>query len=649
MGEADGAGRASSRDTYPAPGGQRFYDGTRHLNDPYLSDIQRMSILQDAADEEMQSGMAVPTPWYIVMPFYTWKSNWDLMVLGLVIVSSYMIPFDVAYRSDIDPKGCGGSFLDPECSFGMVVDSMEMVLLAVFVMDLCVSFFVSFQNDDGHWQISVRDTARHYMHTWLIIDLLAIIPFEQFATSDAAVLSMSKVLRLLRLGKLLKRSQNLVTSTRAVLSRFLRMLVFVLLLTHWFACLLRYVSPPLDQDVFFGEIAESWGMGGLYVFDLYSSLCVLLGESLVHDNPTDEQKVIAIFTMLVGAVVLAAVFGNVAMLVANYNISKTRLIEKMEQVNESMKSCRLPKDLQMQIRQYYAYSWTRHKAINAQSFFDDLSPGLRSKTTFYLYQDVLCSVPLFSKAPVAVLETLALAVRASVYMPNDVIIREGMYGEDMYIVGDGRVVVSSADGVMVAVLGRGAFFGEMALLSEDRRRANRVEAESICDVYCLHKRDLDHIFVLYPKLKGDMLREVAKRKHMNATMFEATVGAAHNVSQFASRLQRMRDTSNSSEDMCYSSFNKKKLCAFMRSKKAERQVSPQPACCLCDGEAADRIAEQACKMREEAAAAAQAAVLAREHAASEGFHDDDAVSSSEDVLERVKREHMRCFKGKSER
>ena len=37
-------------------------------------------------------------------------------------------------------------------------------------------------------------------------------------------------------------------------------------------------------------------------------------------------------TMLLGAVVLAAVFGNVAMLVANYNISKTRLIEKMEQV-----------------------------------------------------------------------------------------------------------------------------------------------------------------------------------------------------------------------------------------------------------------------------------------------------------------------------
>ena len=37
-----------------------------------------------------------------------------------------------------------------------------------------------------------------------------------------------------------------------------------------------------------------------------------------------------------------------------------------------MKSCRLPKELQSQIRQYYIYSWTRHKTINSQTFFDDL-------------------------------------------------------------------------------------------------------------------------------------------------------------------------------------------------------------------------------------------------------------------------------------
>ena len=94
-----------------------------------------------------------------------------------------------------------------------------------------------------------------------------------------------------------------------------------------------------------------------------------------------------------------------------------------------MKSCRLPKELQGAIRQYYLYSWARHKTINSQTFFDDLSPGLRSKTTFYLYQEVLCSVPLFSKAPVAVLETLALAVKvrfaSAHYFPVCVVQQQG--------------------------------------------------------------------------------------------------------------------------------------------------------------------------------------------------------------------------------
>jgi len=660
--------------------GGRSLEETRALCDDRLSVAKRMSIVAEAADEEVQSGKVVLIPWYIIMPFHKWKANWDLTILGLVLISGFLIPFDVAYRHEgLDPEGCASSFLDSHCSFGFFFDCIDLILLAIFVVDLNLSFFVSFQDEDGKWRTTLRETIRRYARTWLTIDLLAIIPFDQFASSEGAVLGMFKVLRLLRLGKLLKRSQNLVTSTRAVLYRFTRMLLSVLMLTHWFACLLRYVSPNLSDDPFYLEIRESRGTGGLYVIDLYASLCLLLGESLMHENVTDEQALVAMLTMLIGAVVLAAVFGNVAMLVTNYNISKTRLMEKMEQVNESMKSCRLPIELQIQIRQYYAYSWMRHKTINAQGFFDDLSPGLRSKTTFYLYQDVLCAVPLFSKAPVAVLETLALAVRASVYMPGDCIIREGMYGEEMFIVGDGRVVVSTPDGVMVAVLGRGAYFGEMALLSDDRRRANRVEAESICDVYTLPKRDLDHIFTLYPKLRTDMLEEVAKRKEMNATMFEATISTALRVNEFANKVRcksanllrgltgTKRDTSiadQSSRHTTDSADISHPSCAAPpaqaptahRDKRSSdgmgdirsitrrlsnrfcgfgaATVAPQNA----DSEAS-RIAAQAQAMRREAQAAAR--VAAQAAASQPKGTVTECVDPNEDALERVRREHTR--------
>ena len=72
-------------------------------------------------------------------------------------------------------------------------------------------------------------------------------------------------------------------------------------------------------------------------------------------------------------------------------------------------------------------------------------------------------------------------------MPGDIIIREGLLGEDMYIIGDGEVQVSLPDGQKVAVLARGAFFGEMALLSNDQLRHSRVESITICDIYSLRQ------------------------------------------------------------------------------------------------------------------------------------------------------------------
>ena len=43
--------------------------------------------------------------------------------------------------------------------------------------------------------------------------------------------------------------------------------------------------------------------------------------------------------------------------------------------------------------------------------------------------------------------------------------------------------VRRPDGMLVAVLGKGKFFGEMALLAADLKRQCRVEAISICDIY----------------------------------------------------------------------------------------------------------------------------------------------------------------------
>jgi CRP-like cAMP-binding protein len=69
-----------------------------------------------------------------------------------------------------------------------------------------------------------------------------------------------------------------------------------------------------------------------------------------------------------------------------------------------------------------------------------------------------------------------------VYQRGDCIIREGDSGNEMFIIQSGSVDVYKDDGdkrVFLATLGRGEFFGEMAILENIRRSATVIAREEV--------------------------------------------------------------------------------------------------------------------------------------------------------------------------
>ena len=73
------------------------------------------------------------------------------------------------------------------------------------------------------------------------------------------------------------------------------------------------------------------------------------------------------------------------------------------------------------------------------------------------------------------------------FMPNEVIIREGDAGEELFLISEGEVEVDRA-GREVARLGPGDFFGELSLMSGDPRNATVVSTTPV-DTYILGKDD----------------------------------------------------------------------------------------------------------------------------------------------------------------
>ncbi len=57
------------------------------------------------------------------------------------------------------------------------------------------------------------------------------------------------------------------------------------------------------------------------------------------------------------------------------------------------------------------------------------------------------------------------------FKPNDIIVREGDYGDSMYIVQKGRVQISKnifGQEKVLAEIGRGQFFGELSLINNKK-------------------------------------------------------------------------------------------------------------------------------------------------------------------------------------
>ena len=91
--------------------------------------------------------------------------------------------------------------------------------------------------------------------------------------------------------------------------------------------------------------------------------------------------------------------------------------------------------------------------------------------------EVLESVPLFSALLKAQLEQLAACLKTREAEVGEEVVREGERGETMYIVESGALEASVKDVGVVMKYGAGAFFGELALVNDEPRKATITATE----------------------------------------------------------------------------------------------------------------------------------------------------------------------------
>jgi voltage-gated potassium channel len=142
-------------------------------------------------------------------------------------------------------------------------------------------------------------------------------------------------------------------------------------------------------------------------------------------------------------------------------------------------------------------------AIIGRGFYEEIR-----RRDFVVTFALVARVPLFSRLDAAVISDLVAVLKARTVYAGSVIIRKGEEGDAMYLIASGAVEVDAPDGNVR--LEEGDFFGELALLSRERRTAS-VTAVKSTDLLVLDADDFHRIIDRNPEL-GAQLRAVAQKR-----------------------------------------------------------------------------------------------------------------------------------------
>ncbi|HKP35631.1 MAG TPA: mechanosensitive ion channel family protein [Pyrinomonadaceae bacterium] len=126
----------------------------------------------------------------------------------------------------------------------------------------------------------------------------------------------------------------------------------------------------------------------------------------------------------------------------------------------------------------------------------------------------LSAVDIFSPLSSEEIERLAGASMRHVFAPGELVIRAGDQGGSMFVVHGGRVQVQVSDGGVarpVAMLGEGAFFGEMALFTGEPRTASVVALEET-EVLEIGHAAMKPLFETNPDLAESISWTIAERR-----------------------------------------------------------------------------------------------------------------------------------------
>lgn len=135
------------------------------------------------------------------------------------------------------------------------------------------------------------------------------------------------------------------------------------------------------------------------------------------------------------------------------------------------------------------------------------------------YEDILNRVEIFDPLTLEEKQEILKGMGRYLYAPGETVLRRGDAGSSMFVICEGkaevRVPSNNGDSQVVAVLEKGAFFGEMALFTGEPRMAN-VNAVEELELIEIRKEQIEPLLNRNSELAEAFSNKIAERQARNA-------------------------------------------------------------------------------------------------------------------------------------
>lgn len=151
--------------------------------------------------------------------------------------------------------------------------------------------------------------------------------------------------------------------------------------------------PPKDLDSGITNFYQISNLRQYTVVFYYAILLIVGNESAPRST---EQTIFSSLVVIMGAIVTAFIFGNMAALMATINKKDSYFQEQIDFVSTTMRSIKLPEAIQNQVIEYLMHCQESPDVQqDIEKFFDILSPLLKNMILSHMYNKIIQEIDIF--------------------------------------------------------------------------------------------------------------------------------------------------------------------------------------------------------------------------------------------------------------